>query len=87
MTQYAYQRWLTVLFVLGYFALLFTFIGLGVALFVYDGGHHGISEEGTEILKWIMATLGPLLGLLTGSLKEQLSHHYEGPAEKNKPVG
>jgi hypothetical protein len=70
-----FQRRLTVLFVIGYFSMIFVFLGCGGALFLLDE-HFTLSDPSIDVMQWIMATLGPLIGVLTGSLKDQLQYHY-----------
>jgi hypothetical protein len=74
-----YQQKLTVLFVIGYFAMIFVFLGCGGALFLLEE-HFQLSPAAEAVMQWIMATLGPLIGVLTGSLKDQLQFHYGSSA-------
>ena len=71
----SYQKKLTGWFVAGYFSLVAAFIALGACLLVFDDAI-SISEDTRDILQWIMATIGPLIGVLTGAVKDQLQFHF-----------
>lgn len=69
-----FQRQLTAFFVLGYFVLIFAFIGIGAALVVYPDV--AFTDDVKDVLSWAQTILAMLIGLLTGALKDQLQYHY-----------
>lgn len=73
-TDLGFHKKLTTLFVVCYFTLVLLFVGLGVALYVYPDGV--FSEDSREVMIWLQGTLGPLIGMLTGALKDQLQFHF-----------
>jgi len=75
MADLAYQQKLTGWFVTGYFLMVTAFIGLGAAAYVFNDAL-SLSPDAENILKWIQATLGPLIGVLTGAVKDQLQFHF-----------
>ena len=69
-----FQRRLTAFFVFGYFCLIFTFIGLCVALYMVDQPIY--AKDTREAMVWLQGILSLLIGVLTGSVKDQLQYHF-----------
>jgi len=87
MVDLSYQQKLTGWFVTGYFVMVGAFVGLGAAAYVFDDSL-ALSTDAENILKWIQATLGPLIGVLTGAVKDQLQFHFGssvGSTTKDRP--
>jgi hypothetical protein len=74
-TDLSFQRRLTGWFVGGYFLMIVAFLGLGAAAYIWSDAL-SLSDDVKDVLKWIQATLGPLIGVLTGAVKDQLQFHY-----------
>lgn len=70
----SFQRRLTVGFTVLYALMVAALFSIGGALFLAP--ETTFSEDVREILIFLMGLIGPLVGMLTGSLKDQLQFHY-----------
>jgi len=66
-----YQKKLTVIYTVGFFILVLSFIGL----FVF-ADKLGAASLGAEGVAWAQGVLGTLIGLLTAELPKQLQFWY-----------